>query len=210
VTFLATRYRGHDLLTEMPNGREYRDESWTVASDAVDGAIGQVAYARVWSAPTTTRPHLFTLTTRTEITDFLHWFAERRGAYKEFWVPTWRRDFQLVSGALAAATTLTVYDTDYTTLGFPLESRKHLAVIVAANGARTVYPRRITASVDNGDGTETLTLESAVGVDLDTHVVLSHLLLCRLADDRADIEWMHKGAAETRLRFVEIPRQVEG
>jgi hypothetical protein len=53
-------------------------------------------------------------------------------------------------------------------------------------------------------------LESAVGVALDTHVILSFLVLARCASDDVPLEWFHLGAAEARVRFVELPRQVEG
>jgi hypothetical protein len=211
VSFTSTYYRGHDLLTPMPNDSAGdRDESWSMNTDGVDGGIGQVAVARAVDALTTARPHTFTLTTRADISDFLWWCALRRGAYAPFWVPTWRRDFQLVAGAGASDTELTVYDTDYASIGFTSEARRHLGVIVAANGARTVYPRRITASVDNGDGTETLTLESSLGVTLDTHAVLSFLVLARLESDDIPLQWSHLGLAEASVRFVELPVEVEG
>ena len=211
MSFTGTYYRGHDLLTEMPNDSTGdRDEGETIASDVVDSTVGQVAITRAWAGPVLTRPHTFTLTTRYEVNDFLWWCALRRGQYKPLWVPTWRRDFTLSVAAGASDTDLIVEDTGYTESQFPDESRRHLAVIISGGGTRTVYARRITDAVDNGDGTETLTLESAVGVAVDQYAVLSFLVLARLDADDIPIEWFHLGAAEASVRFVEIPREVEG
>jgi hypothetical protein len=63
--------------------------------------------------------------------------------------------------------------------------------------------------VDNGDGTETITLESAFGAALTPQSVISFLVLCRLSDDAVPLHWFHPNAVEARTRFVEIPRQVE-
>ena len=126
------------------------------------------------------------------------------------WPPTWRRDFTLTATAASDATDLIVEDTGYVETQFPDESRRHLAVIISGGGARTVYARRITDAVDNADGTETLTLESALGVAVDQYAVLSFLVLARLDADDIPIEWFHLGAAEASVRFVEIPREVEG
>lgn len=210
MTFLGTRYRGHDLLTEMPQGSPVRDQSETMAVEVVGGDVGQWAASWPIATPEFGWPFSIVLESRDRVTDWLLWLAERRGQYAPFWMPTWRRDFQLAADADASATTLVVYDTGYTESGFTTEARRHLAVIVPANGARTVYPRRIEDAEDNGDGTETLTLESAIGVALTAqHAVISFLVLARLTDDEHTIHWHHPTLAVTETRVAELPRQLE-
>lgn len=209
MSFTSTYYRGHDVLTEMPNAHEDRDESETIVSDLLDNAIGQVAISRAWAGPVLARPWVFTLTDRTALNDFLAWCALRRGAYNELWVPTWRRDFQLVGDQDASDTELLVDATGYTATQFASESRRHLAIMTQGGGTRTITCRRITDAVDNEDGTETITIESAVGIALDRHAQLSFLVLSRLESDDLPIQYHHLGLAEVAVRFVEIPRQVE-
>lgn len=208
MSFATDYYRGHDVLVEMPNSHSDRDEREVVQSDILDGGIGQVAISRV-AVPVLGRPWLFTLTSRADLSSFLEWCAVRRGAYRELWVPTWRRDFQLVGAQDAGDTDLVVYATGYPDTSFSSEARRHLAIMTQGNGVRTLYFRRITDAVDNGDGTETITIESAVGVALDPYAQLSFLVLARLESDDIPIQYHHLGLQEVPVRFVEIPRQVE-
>src|SRR5512138_3214472 len=194
----------------MPNAwRADRDQTERMPAVVVDGGVGQWAAAWPVPAPSLDWPFQFFLDSRAKVSDFLLWFAERRGSFAPFWMPTWRRDFQLVSGAAASDTGLVVYATGYPSAGFLRESRRHLAAIVAGGGGYPIYPRRITAAVDNGDGTETLTIDSALGVDVDRHAVLSFLVLVRLADDEATVQWHHPNLAEALVHTVELRRQME-
>jgi hypothetical protein len=209
MSLLTTLYRGHDLLTPMPNGDPIRDQTWRQETEVLDGGVGQWASSWPVDAPELDWPFAIVLDSRDLVSEWLLWLAYRRGRYAPFWMPTWRRDFQLAVSAGSSATELIVYDTGYTGSGFTTEARRHLAVIVAGGGARTIYPRRITASVDNADGTETLTLESTVGVALDRHCVLSHLVLARLDDDTHTVHWHHPNLAIATVRITELPRQME-
>jgi hypothetical protein len=209
MTFLGTYYRGHDLLTEPPVGNPVRDQSETMPQVVSDGGVGQWSVAWPANTPSLDFPFSIVLETRDRVSDWLLWLSYRRGQYAPFWMPTWRRDFRLAVSAGAADTDLIVRDTGYTDSGFASEARRHVAVIVAGGGAITIYPRRIEASVDNGDGTETLTLDAALGVDIDRAAVLSFLVLARLADDTAVLHWHHPQLAVAEVRVVEVARQAE-
>ena len=209
MTFLSTYYRGHDLLTEMPQGNPIRDQRWSQETEVVDGGVGQWAAEWPVGTPEMDWPFSIVLETRDRVSDWLLWLAYRRGQYAPFWMPTWRRDFRLAVAAGSSDTELIVYATGYTDSGFTTEARRHLAVIVSGGGARTVYPRRIEDAEDNGDGTETLTISASLGVALDSHVVLSFLVLARLSDDSATTHWHHPNLAVAELRVVELPRQME-
>lgn len=209
MSFLSTLYRGHDLLTEAPQGNPVRDQQESMPTEVVGGDVGQWAASWPISTPEMDFPFSIVLETRARVSDWLLWLAYRRGRYAPFWMPTWRRDFSLTVAADASATELIVSDTGYVESGFLTEARRHLAVIVAGGGAFTVYPRRISDATDNGDGTETLTIDTALGVALDAHVVLSFLVLARLDDDSSTLHWHHPNLAVAEVRAVELPRQME-
>jgi hypothetical protein len=209
MSFTGTLYRGHDLLTVMPNGREDRDQDAVTSVDTLDSLTGRRFGDDQWLSPVLDWPFLWFLPDRATINDFLWWVALRRGRFSPCWVPTWRRELTLRTATLTTDTALVIEDVDYTSKLFPLESRRHIAAVVPGAGVFTIIPRRVTAAVDNGDGTETLTIESAFGVALDSKSVISFLTLCRLDEDSVVLHWFHPNAAEARTRFVELPRQVE-
>ena len=69
--------------------------------------------------------------------------------------------------------------------------------------------RKVLAAVNNGDGTETLTIDSILGVSpARDQTILSYLTLRRLHDDENEIMWRTAGVAECTLRTVEIPTEV--
>jgi hypothetical protein len=69
--------------------------------------------------------------------------------------------------------------------------------------------RRVTNAVDNGDGTETLTLSAAVGVDLPLGSgLVSFALYCRLAADPLELTWAAPALCDARLAVVALPNEL--
>lgn len=97
------------------------------------------------------------------------------GKQKKFWLPTWRNDLTFVS---KSTNTITVSTTDGS--DFPAwwpHLREHIQIVETNE---TITRAKITAAVDNGNGTRTLT----IGVTLGTSNVdlVSWLELCRFED----------------------------
>lgn len=103
-----------------------------------------------------------------------------KGCQKKFWLSTWATDLTFVS---KAANTITVSTTDGSDFTAWWPRQRQDIQIVETNG--TITRARITAAVDNGNGTRTLT----IGVTLGSSSVemISWLELCRFekADDFA-------------------------
>ena len=92
MSFTDTLYRGHDLLTVMPNGREDRDQELVTVTEVLDSLTGQAAAPiGQWASPMFDWPFIWFLPDRDTISEFLWWLAERRGRFSPCWVPTWRR-----------------------------------------------------------------------------------------------------------------------
>jgi hypothetical protein len=167
-------------------------------------------------SPGVSLPYRLLMSGLDAVADLWTWYASVQGALKAVWLPTYQHDLTLATDVAAADTTLTITSpvgTPYGVRYFPVEARRHLALLVASGaGIGTVVHRRVTDAVAHDDGTETLTLDAAVGVDLSaTYDMVSFLLYARLADDPVTVEWRTAGTgavAETTLAFVELPREV--
>jgi hypothetical protein len=205
-----TKYLGHDLLEVQPDGAEAQDERWRRSGVVLDHGTGVYGFRANGPTPVLDRPFRWVCFGRGEVEMLRRFLRTRRGRLVPCWVPSWRRDLVLGMDAPAASAQLRIRATGYTARLFPHAARRDLALI-PPSGA--VLPRRVTAAVDNGDGTETLTLSAPHGVDLLAgegagSVLVSFLSFARLADDAAEITWQSQAVAECALRFTELPREV--
>jgi hypothetical protein len=68
---------------------------------------------------------------------------------------------------------------------------------------------KVTGAIDNGDGTENLTLSALTGKAFPAATTMvSFLTLVRLEADRVSIKWDSTDHAESLLSLVEVPREV--
>lgn len=109
-----------------------------------------------------------------------------KGPQKTWWLPTWRDDVTFVSKAVNTITIESDDGSDF--FGWFPKLREHIQ-IEETNG--TITRRKITAAVDNGDGTITLT----IGVTLGTSNVkmISWLELSRFEKDEIAIKFDEEG-----------------
>lgn len=125
-----------------------------------------------------------------------------KGAQKSFWLPTWRPDMTFVSRTLpgGGVTEMVVSTADGSDVfGWWPDQRQYVQV-GAADG--TLTRAKITAAVDNGDGTATLTLDQEVASS--AVVLISWLELCRFEKDEFDIAWSESGfSVDTTARVVQ-------
>lgn len=208
-TLSPAAYLGFDVLETAPNRREDVEGAGETLVDWLDNPTGVFAGSARAAAPRLSRSFLFWLEGRGAIREFRAWLDARKGRAVPTWVPTWQQDLSLASDLGAADTEMVIRECGYTTDLFSSPARRHLA-FVSPGGA--IACREITDSVDNGDGTETLTLASAVGSAFlaggPGAGLVSFLTLCRLESDAAEIHYLTPTLAECALRFVEIPDEV--
>jgi hypothetical protein len=147
------------------------------------------------------------LDTREKVRELREWYFSLRGACKPFWLPTYQMDLMPVDAIITNVSSLTIHHINYTTRFFPHERFRHLAFVTHGN---VITHSRVTAAVDNGDGTETLTLSTASGGAI--HVsqgsgLVSYMMYCRLAQDSFQIIWDTPTYARAVLPIIELPRQ---
>jgi hypothetical protein len=133
------------------------------------------------------------------------WFDGLKGSQTTFWMPTWQNDLDVVGGG---GNQLVVRDIGYTEGYFPKLSRRHLALLIGAADRApdltNVVHRTVTAAVDQGDGTELLTLDGTWS----NPTMTSFMLLTRIADDTLTVEWETPEIAACTLRLRELAAEV--
>lgn len=167
----------------------------------LDSRTGDWSETARWAESATSMGYPLQMTAA-EVATLWSWYDRVLGALGAVWVPSWHDALTLAAPVADDATAFVVAASDYTALQFPRVSRRQLA-IVGADGA--VSRRLITASVDNGDGTETLTTDLAPfraltpGLDM-----LAQLRTMRLTDDAVEVAWLAPDYAEATLAFTEL------
>lgn len=139
------------------------------------------------------------LDSRAVVSDLIDWFHARRGRLKPFWMPTFQQDFDIVSGLGTAS--LTVKSSGYTT--YMTDSSRRQLAFCEPNG--TITHREVTSVVNNGNGTETLTLDGTAPAGTSK---VSFLLYGRLESDTLRIEWDNSVTAQCTISFIELPNEV--
>lgn len=139
---------------------------------------------------------------KTEESELLNFFEDRNGRFEKFWIPAWTTHFTLNTTIAAVATGIVVRNNK-----FASAYRGHERLIIILNNG-DVLVRKITA-VTEGTTTETLTLSSALGVQvLATDIAFFGLfLLVRFDSDKIILEYTTNTVSETTLQFYELIRE---
>lgn len=144
-----------------------------------------------------------------EVYAFLLFLDTIRGSFGAFWLPSYQQDLTPIGIIGPADVAFNISHTDYTTLDFPGTQRRQIA-FVQPDGSFT--KRSITAAVDNGDGTETLTINEALGFSFAQNNAngICFLWYGRLFDDVVSLEWIDADRATLQLTMIEIADPPDG
>jgi hypothetical protein len=141
------------------------------------------------------------------VTTLRAFLLARFGQLNAFWIPTWDQDLVLAQDVGPTDAGIVIESEFYTQFFFPNKARCYLAFI-PEDQSGNVYCE-VTAAVDNGDGTETLTLDAPTGKSFPAATtMISFLTLARLGSDEAEIDWMASDLAQANLQIQEVPREV--
>ena len=166
-------------------------------------AAGKFSVRANATAPAATRPLTLELTSVEEIDEFWAWYEQVIGAYQGFWVPTFQRDLVPLGPIGPADLTFNIQDRAYTDLELP--ANRYAIMFMLPNGS--MIQRQINAAVRNLDGTETLTLNSALGVTFTQtrNSGICFLLYGRLTEDKVAMEWWSHQQATVQVQMKELP-----
>lgn len=204
--YTASAYLSLDVLDGLPANDGAVADAYHRRLELLDAGTGPLTTDAPGKAPGWTRPVLWHCFSRAEAAELRAFLARRRGRAVPFWLPSYDEDFTLLADALSGAGSLTVASAGYSTLVFPVgSSRRHLA-LQATPGVP--FYRKLSAAVDNGNGTETLTLASSLDHDLlAAKALISFLRYCRLDDDAPPIAWGARDYCECILPVRELPAE---
>lgn len=168
------------------------------------------ATGRAWVADESGRSSLlkswhWQLATRAEIVAFRAWLAARKGRAVPFWSPTQGADLSLAASAGPADTNLTVRNIAYAKFIAGRADRRHLMIETLAG---QTYYRQITGASEINAATESIGIDSALGVTLAPADIrrIRFLHLNRLEADDIEITWHTDRVAEAEAVLRSLPQ----
>lgn len=199
----AVTYRGHPVLLAPTNWTEGVDAEYGRKLIALDYLTGRRAVDDLSGITTVRRTHRWLLHGRAEISAFRRWLAARAGRLSAFWLPSGQSDLRLVAAVGASDSALTVENRGYAA-NVPAAVGRRDVVITTASGQR--FFRRITGATELNADTESLGLDSVLGVALLPEQVrqMSFLQLVRLDADAVEIAYHTDNLAEVGLGLTSL------
>lgn len=166
-------------------------------------ALGKFSVRPFALGPVGSHPVHMDLTSVEEIDEFWSFYDSILGACEPFWLPTFQRDFVPVGTIGAADVVFDIQDRQYTDFEFPDPCRRKLAFVFSDG---TILKREITDAESNGDGTEQITINAALGQSFVQRRSngICYLLYGRLSEDKMSMAWWTHDIAEVDFTFLEL------
>lgn len=206
-TISPATFKGFDVLEVSPNWNSDLNRTYDRSLAHLDPGAGPITVVDRGGSPVIGQEFPWWLDGHANVTAFRAFLLRRRGRQIPFWIPTWDQDLVLVEDVGSTDTAIRIASEFYTRFFFPNKARRYLAFI-PTDGSGNVYAK-ITGSVDEGDGTELLTLEAATGKNFSkSQTQVSFLTLARLDSDDVEIDWFNSDQAQSTLQLREVPREV--
>jgi hypothetical protein len=184
----STSYRGFPVLDTRPAHARDPETSLDRVAYRVDDDIGLVNTHDDVGIPLYRQVHDWNLDGRPALNAWRSMVYHLNGKRNSIWVPTWLDDLTLAASMTSVATAMVVAWSGYAARIAQAVNRRDLRIQLTSG---TVLYRRVLASVDNGNGTETLTLDSALGEAVTPAQVsqVSFMGLCRSDSDQFELGW---------------------
>lgn len=162
-----------------------------------DFQLGKISEKAPWLNSKILQSYEIVLKNLPEYNTFLNWLHRRAGRHREFWRPTFERDFRIISAG-AITTTIDVYKDSFIDWS---SDRSHIAF---QSNAGVWYPRAINSTTSLSSTTMRITLSSSLGLSTTDIFRMSYLGLRRLSIDSVNIDWIGKLVSKVQLADLEI------
>lgn len=198
----AATYRGLPILDRPPNAVSKISSDIQRDMDILDSLTGIAAFDDRTNYPTTIQDYNWLLEGRANITFLRQWLFARQGRLTPFWSPSWTDDLTLSEDIQDVDTQIKIYFIGYAEFMSGDINRKDIKILLKDG---SVFYRRVTGAVNNGDGTESLVIDSALGqlVGVSDVDLISFMYLARLDSDQIELSWRFDD-------FVECSHRVRG
>jgi hypothetical protein len=201
-----TQYHGFDVLEIPANWPGDLKRKYSRSILHLDPGVGPITVIDKGGSPITSQPFPWLMLNHSQVNTLRAFFLARFGKFRPFWIPTWDQDLVMFQDAVINDTGIKIYSEFYTRFMFSNKARRDVALI-PYDSSGNVY-RRITASIDNGDGTESLTFDSILPKAFPAaKTMVSFLVFARLDIDDVEIDWMNNDLAQTVIEMTEVPRE---
>jgi hypothetical protein len=202
-----TQFKSFDVLEVPPNWVNGLKREYDRTMDTLDPGPGPLTVIDHSGVPVVDHELPWWIDTHAKITAFRAFVLARYGQLNPFWCPTWDQDLVLNEDASSGAAFLVISFVNYARFFFPTIARRYLALI-SRTGAPNAYVE-VTGAVNNGNGTETLTLGAPLGAAAPAATTMvSFLTFGRQSADVVTIKWESTEYAETALGIQELPQEI--
>lgn len=193
-------WEGYAVLDERPDRADDVAETWARTLAILDNLTGIVAVDDTSGAPIIRRTYTWTLAGRQAIDRWKRWAAARAGRANALWLPTFADDLELVLAAGSGDTALRVRNTLSARYvgAHPLRA----AVRIELHDGQ-VFHRRVTGITELDADTESIGLDSALGLTVDPADVrrMMWMGLARLEADALEIHYLTDSLAQLQATF---------
>lgn len=199
-----TTYRGSEIIEYQPNWARDLTQNFESDTFTLDGQTGHLLWDIKAPNPTIIRQYSWTLQGLDEVGQFKAFLGRRHGMQNPVFIPSWNEDFISVATSAigASSTTIDVYDDGYHLF---VNGGDIKDITIALKDGSFIH-RRVTLSTDLEDGTVRLSLDNAVGIDINPEdiQIICNLAPYRLATDIVNIQWETNriAIATTNMRLV--------
>ncbi len=201
------QFRGFDVLEIAPNWANELRRNYARSTIKMDPRTGPITVDDKGGTPIVSHELPWWIDSHAKATAFRAFLLRRFGQLVPFWTPTWDQDLVLAGDSAAGTSIVSIKSVYYARFFFRDRARRFLALIPIGSGA--IRYVEVTNAVDNGDGTESLTLAAPLGADaIAALTMVSFLTFCRLGSDDAKMVWHSTEFAEAALPIQEIPREL--
>ena len=201
-------YEDGFIMERQPNRADDLEVSWQSKYDVVDFGIAPVVAEDRIGLPDQVTRFSFAEDTREDIWFWKSWLHARAGKWTKFYMPSWSRDFTLVTDIQFNGNAIEVVDDQYRDF-YALNTVKRDIAIYTTDGQ--VYYRRITAATEKapaGSGVEILTINGELGTSYTVAQVkmISFLHPSRVDTDTIAFDWGSAGMAQLTFNTRTIPQ----
>ena len=191
----STTYRGLPVMVYEPNWVGNVDTDHLRKLAELDFGTGRRAFYDESKKPEIVQGMRWMLSTRERVAAFKSWAYTRAGKYRALWVPTWVPDLTLISNLGSGGTSFDIVNIGYARQIARGVHRRDLRIELKSGA---VYFRRITAAAAVDADSETLSIDSALGVAITPASVnrISFMALSRMEGDGVELSWFTGDAAQ--------------